>query len=466
MAPYQPLSTINSFYNPTSIAAPKPAPSAPSWQSTLSTVQNSPSWNTPAPKPTSPTAPNFQPLSGPATYVPPPSLGNQAKFPSSQADTNTLSQSQIKTPPPPPPQVFTTPSGVQVDASGKVVGGTSSIGNGTQSSTQNNPNLSVPANTGLYGQLIGAGANTSLNAANTGANNYSAANTYLQNLAQNGSQGVQTATSNLQNLQNQMAGQVAGIESQPIPLEFQQGREGVLGRLYSSQLSNAQTALQNALTGQGQQIQAGSALLGGGLSSQGQGIGGLGQNTAFAQPQNQFGILTNPLTGEPINQNPGGLGSVAYTGGQIQGQMQAGANSVPIAQAISKAQPIAQNLDTLIQTNHINTADTTWGNALNNYIRTNVSSDSAITEFGGQINDLAQTLAPALGVPGGATTDFKTALGQSIVNGLQKGASVSQSIQYFIQQAQQGAQGAQQGALNPNATINGTNNTNNSIFNF
>lgn len=184
---------------------------------------------------------------------------------------------------------------------------------------------------------------------------------------------------------------------------------------------------------------------------------------AAPQPYSPTTIPYSPSTGTfgPIAANGatpgpnGGTGGVAA--GQIEGQINAGANSVPIAQAIGKAQPVAANLDTLVSTNGINPTDITYANGAINFLKSNFGTpaqQAAITEFNGQVNDLASTLAPALGVPGGATTDFKAQLGQSIVNGLQNGQSVQQAIQYFIQQAGQGAAGSLAAAGNPNGTIN------------
>ena len=86
----------------------------------------------------------------------------------------------------------------------------------------------------------------------------------LLNVGQ-GNSAVQQATKGVQDVQNEYANKVAEIEGAPIPLEFQQGQKGVVERLYASKLANAQTALQNALTGQGQQITGASAA--GGLVS-------------------------------------------------------------------------------------------------------------------------------------------------------------------------------------------------------
>lgn len=220
-----------------------------------------------------------------------------------------------------------------------------------------------------------------------------------------------------------------------------QGEEG---------LFNTQNAIfQNAANTSAQQA----------LQQQGYGLQGAENIAGLTAPQ-PYGITSTPY--QPGTGQFGQLaGSAASVGnglvgaGILQGQLNAGQNLVQNAQAIGKAIPIAQNLDSLIKQNNINPTTLTAGNALINFLRTNIGSDPAVTEFGGQINDLASTLAPALGIPGGATTDFKTSLGQAIVNGLQSGQSVSQSVQYFIQQAQQGAQGAYNGATNPLGTIYG-----------
>lgn len=154
--------------------------------------------------------------------------------------------------------------------------------------------------------------------------------------------------------------------------------------------------------------------------------------------------------------------------GLINSQINAGENAGTAAQAIGKAIPIANNLDNLIQTNGINPTNLTFANGAIQSLEANAGSpaqQAAITEFNGQINDLAQTLAQTLGNPGGATTDFKTSLGQSIVNGLQNGQSIQQSIQYFIQQAAQGALGAFSASQNPLGTLNGAS-QNSSLYHF
>lgn len=97
------------------------------------------------------------------------------------------------------------------------------------------------------------------------------------------SQGVQSARQALLDSQMNEAQQLGLNASNPIPLEFQQGRAQVLQNQYGQQQQALSNALQSATTTQGQQI---GAL---------QGAAGL------AQPVSQFGMLTNPITGQPLN---------------------------------------------------------------------------------------------------------------------------------------------------------------------
>lgn len=93
---------------------------------------------------------------------------------------------------------------------------------------------------------------------------------------------VDKANADLENLRKQYATATGNIESTPIPLEFQQGREQVLGRQFAPQEAAAQSALTNALTARGQSL------------------GSLGQAAGLAAPslasysQQAF----NPLTGQ------------------------------------------------------------------------------------------------------------------------------------------------------------------------
>lgn len=111
----------------------------------------------------------------------------------------------------------------------------------------------------------------------------------LTSRAQDNSE-VERANRELQGLRTRYASEVGNIESTPIPLEFQQGRTQVLGRQFASQEAAAQSALTNALTARGQDINA------------------LGTAAGLAAPvqvpfSNQF---IDPATGQPILGNTSG----------------------------------------------------------------------------------------------------------------------------------------------------------------
>lgn len=115
----------------------------------------------------------------------------------------------------------------------------------------------------------------------------SAFNTNVNTLTNFGSgqetPGVAKAREDLKNFQTQYAQQTGANSAAPIPLEFSQGRNQVLANQYNAALPAYQGAVTNSLTSQGQQI------------------GAANQAGTLAQPVGQFGLLTNPQTGQPLN---------------------------------------------------------------------------------------------------------------------------------------------------------------------
>ncbi len=78
----------------------------------------------------------------------------------------------------------------------------------------------------------------------------------LVGIGQNESPEVTAARKDLQDLQESYAKQLAGMKGTPGVLSRSLGQQGVLNSLYTGQLDAKQTALQNALASQGQQITA------------------------------------------------------------------------------------------------------------------------------------------------------------------------------------------------------------------
>lgn len=135
----------------------------------------------------------------------------------------------------------------------------------------------------------------------------------------------QTAVNNLAKLKSGIAAQQGGIESEAIPLQFQQGREQALNRQYASQLDAAQQEVTQAQAALGygiqeQQAQQSGLTSAGGLGNTAQGLlqSGLTSATGFESPSqtnvqvpysNQY---INGTTGQAIG--GGGTGALPQSG--------------------------------------------------------------------------------------------------------------------------------------------------------
>lgn len=178
-------------------------------------------------------------------------------------------------------------------------------------STPANPPVSPTSpTTPTYGGLIGQGASASQNAATTGSQNYNTANQDLLN----------SLTKNQEYADK--AQQIADAEGQKISDIGGQGAKGEAGYLSTgtspvaqgnsqllansiaaqqqaiSQGANAQlSGIDRALAAQGQTQSGLATASGNGLTAQGQGITGLGNNASLAAPQAGASYFGNPLTG-------------------------------------------------------------------------------------------------------------------------------------------------------------------------
>lgn len=245
----------------------------------------------------------------------------------------------------------------------------------------------------------------------------------LTTLAQQGTPEVITAQNNYQkavqdlaDFKKQLAAQYAGIESTPIPIEFQQGREQVIGRQNASVLD----ALQSAVT----QAQQGITQA---QTAQGQQLGALGTAAGFTQPQSQFGVLTNPQTGQPIS--GGSAGSAAFQGGYVGGQQAAGGTAAQMNVANTAAKGIQGTIQQYLQSNpQLNASGLTIANAAQQWLQGKQLGDPAYQTLFNYLNEYISTLAPILGV-GGDTTNLKTQIAQSFINAQASGQSISQVLQ-------------------------------------
>lgn len=194
----------------------------------------------------------------------------------------------------------------------------------TSSTSSNSGNPATGAvNTTNQGLLTSLASNTlqgspATNTATTGLLNTAQTNPGTSGQAYDD---YQKAVNELNTLKQQIAQQQGGIESQAIPLEFQQGREQVLNRQYASMLDAAQQKVNQAQAALGYQIsgvqtqQAGYNQAGG-LGNQAQGLTQQGITSAlgYTQPvQVQYGTpLVNPQTGQVLG-GTGTTGDVSST---------------------------------------------------------------------------------------------------------------------------------------------------------
>lgn len=109
-------------------------------------------------------------------------------------------------------------------------------------------------------------------------------------MTQQGMGAYQKSVDDLANFRRMASQKIGNEEAQGIPLEFVQGRQQVLQR----QAAEQENTLQSAVNQQQQAIGFGQA-------QQGLQQSGLNSAAGFTQPVSQFGMLTNPLTGTPLN---------------------------------------------------------------------------------------------------------------------------------------------------------------------
>lgn len=343
-------------------------------------------------------------------------------------------------------QTYTTPSGAQVNAQGGLIQPPPPQTSGQQVTANNQvtfPGLvSSLASNALAGSPVAGTAASGL-IANSQNNPLTSGNAY-NNYAQ--------AVENLRNLQSGIAQEYGNIEQQPIPLEFQQGREQVLARQYASQLDAAQQAVnQNqAALGYGiqeQQAQQNALTSAGNLGNTGQSLlqSGLNSAAGFAQPNVGAAFYGNPLTGGTFGSSNYGSGAAAAGNAAYAQQGQAQVDTMKGVQA--QAQNLEAQLTGLINSGGFNPTDTNLTNSIIQVLKGQVG-DPKYQTANNLITDLVTTYAQILGATGDPTND-KLALSQSLINALASGQNITQVVQNLDDQA--------------NAKINGLQSNVNSI---
>lgn len=298
----------------------------------------------------------------------------------------------------------------------------------------------TPSFPGIVGSLASQGASPYNQSAQTSiaGTQGAAQSTYGQGLGTAGTalSQEQQALSQLQHLQSNVASGQAGIYSQAIPLQFQQGRAQALQQMYGGQEQALAGEIQGlgslygtAATQQGTGISGLNSAAGTALTGQGTAQSALGTAGGLAQPQlGSIGqVPFSPTTqsqGSPLGAPGGTAADAASVAGQFQGAQ---------AAAAAPGQAAASNINTQ-QTAEINALAQTYGqNApaayqLNNSLN-NIQSLGALTlqtAAGGNINPLTvqagnQTIADfrrQLGSPSQAAFDSNMANFQSSLTGI------------------------------------------------
>lgn len=187
---------------------------------------------------------------------------------------------------------------------------------------------------------VGSTTQNAQNVLNTGQQTPQEQQTFqgLLSQAATNSPEITAAYQKQQDLQNAYAKQQSAIQGNPIPLEFQQGRGQILANQYGTQLSAAQTGIQQALAQKGLLIQASTAANNAAQTQAGRAQSGANNvlGASLNQPSN-YGIPSfNPLTGQFSN-----------NGGQYGTGPQAGVNVQSVKDAQTKINTLDQSSDAI-----------------------------------------------------------------------------------------------------------------------
>lgn len=375
-----------------------------------------------------------------------------------------------------------------------IASGLVTLNNGAPNTSSNNINK-TPNNPGLISPTNSVGANTYSGGVNANGQTFpgyvsTLANTasqpsqnFTQNnntseQAQNGlinsipgnSAAVQSATQNLNQLQNNYADQTGIIGNSPIGLSEQGGEQGLLNNQYSSKLGAAQTAVSNALANNAQTQTAyneagglANTAAGNATSQQGTQQSGQAAAAGLAQPQtaSPYGVY-QPAT-DSYSQYGGTNGSGAAGAGGVQTQVQQGASVQQMTGQQAQAQALAQNLNSIITSAGINPASpgnagpmTAYVNGANQWLQNN-TGDPQYQNFANLISEISSRYASILNQSGGTPTD-QSMLSHTIINSLASGQSIQQVLQSLDKNATDSIN-ALKGASQTNAN-GSTNNTN------
>jgi hypothetical protein len=299
---------------------------------------------------------NVQKVGG-STVTPAPLIGIKAKNPVNNvvAPSATLPANQVNNTPKPAVQATTEGgtnsttnpnglSGAQISQGYSTIPGQYNPVNGQLNGSTPAPTTPAPstspapnggsvpytANNGLYGQLITGLANqgNSQNNQTAQTSEKSLQDVSSQNLGTSGPayNEYQSAQNALKDLQNSIATQTGSIESQPISMQFQQGKEQALARQNASLIDAAQQRAAAAASAlgygiSGQQAQQSGYNSAGSLALTGQSTAqsGLQSAATLAAPKANTSYFGSPVTGGVVGDNQASSGTTGQFGQTLTG---------------------------------------------------------------------------------------------------------------------------------------------------
>ncbi len=246
------------------------------------------------------------------------------------------------------------------------------------------------------------------NAAGTPQNSFGQAVGGLLNRGSQDSPEVRQARQGLLSSQMAESNALAQNRLNPIPLEFQQGREQILANQYLQQ--------QNALTNQ----------LGSAVTTQGQQNAALGNAGSLVSPRQNGYVLIDPATGQPMG-GTGGLNSAIKTGAQADAAYSGALSNATDNQAISGAQNNIDSLTQLIQNSpELNKSGVNLQNAGYAILQKNLSSSDRAT-----LENTLATINAALSKVTGSPVDIgqlSNSQGTSIVTTINNAIAAAKGI--------------------------------------
>lgn len=199
----------------------------------------------------------------------------------------------------------------------------------------------------------------------------------LANTGLYGTPQVNDANKNLLDFQKQYANYQNAVGTEANPFGFETGVGQLAQNRYAQELPAYQQAVQNALTSQGQRI------------------GALGTAAGQSAPANQFGVLTNPFTAQPVS--GGTPQAAAFSGGQVGtsqslgGQYQSNQAAIQGAESLGK-----QFISQVSAVPDFNAGSVNFGNAINQLLQNNYSNPN-YPGIQSTFNNIINAYAPVLG---------------------------------------------------------------------